>query len=55
MQSTSLNLITGDKQYDLVNINPNKYKENMKLHIYIPCTYPFMIYICTHIYVNTGK
>ena len=39
----------------MVVINPNNYKENMKLHIHIPCTCTFMIHIFTYIYVNTGQ
>ena len=45
----------GDKQNDLVIVNSNKYKENMKLHIHIPCMCTFMIHIFTHIYVNIGQ
>ena len=52
IQSALLNLSTVDKQYDVVIFNPNNYKENMKLHIHIPCTLTFIIHICTQIYIN---
>ena len=45
----------GGGQYDVAVINNNNYKENVKLHIHIPCTCTFMIHICTQIYVNTGQ
>ena len=55
-QSALLNLTTGYKQNDVVILNPNNYKENMKIHIQIPCTCKFMIHICTDIYaLNTGQ
>ena len=55
-QSTLLNLSTENKQNDVVIVNPKNNKENMKIHIHIPCTFIFIIHISTHIYkVNTGQ
>ena len=42
----------GDKQNDIVIANPQNSKENMKMHVHIPCTCRFVIYICTHIYTK---
>ena len=55
IQYDLLNLSMGDKQYGMFIIYNNIYKENMKLHMHIPCTCTFMIQICTHIYGNTGQ
>ena len=40
----------GDKQNDVVIDNPQNNRENIKMHVHIPYTCIFMIYICTHIY-----
>ena len=55
IQYVLLNLSKGDKQYNVVIINTNHYKEKMKLHIKVPCTCNFRIHIYTHIYINTGQ
>ena len=55
IQFSLLKLSMGDKKYNVVIINPRNYKENMKLHIHIPCTFTFMIHICTQIYINIGQ
>ena len=55
-QSVLLNLSTEDKHNEVVIVNTNNYKENMKIHIHIPGTCRFMIHICTHIYsLNKGQ
>ena len=48
-QATLLNLSTGDKQGDEVILNPNNYKENIKLHIKMLCMCTFMIHMYIHI------
>ena len=45
----------GDNKYDLVIINPNTYKENIKPNIHIPCTCTFIIHTFTKIYLNTWQ
>ena len=42
----------GDKQNDAVIANTKNNKENMKIHVHIPCTCRFMIHICTHTYTK---
>ena len=50
-QFALLNLSTREKLDDEVIINLNNYKDNMKLHIHIPCVCTFII----HMYIRILK